>query len=99
MVSEKHYQKSLQEIAEQPDWPPIVEEEIVAETYIPSERDRLAGKWAVVVKSLDSHGDPDWDSICHVIPTFGKHHILHVECWCDPRVDSEKDQVIHEASQ
>lgn len=46
--------------------------------YHPSEEEAAAGHWAVVNKQTDL------GTVGHCVPTFGKHHLLAEECWCNP---------------
>jgi hypothetical protein len=68
------------------------------EVYEPSESEKAKGRWAVVhEKWID--GEPDWNSIAHIMPTFGQHHQISENCWCQPKRFGENNDIIHEASQ
>lgn len=89
----KLHQKSVADLREE-----AYAEMASLEKYEPSEHEKSQGRWAAVVEKLLSDGEPDFESTCHVIPTFGAIHYISDRCWCGPRID-EQGTVIHEASQ
>ena len=70
--------------------------------YMPSENEKRAGGWAVIHEKWDKELGPDYDSTVHVIPTFGRPHVIGQDCWCAPKTELKKDGsvfFVHEASQ
>ena len=52
----------------------------------------------MLCEEVDVNGEPDVESVKHVIPMFGRKHEIYQRCWCSPRDDGE-NVWIHEASQ
>jgi len=67
------------------------------ERYDPTPEEKAKGRWAVVFEAL-LDGEPDEESIVHIIPIFGALHYITDRCWCCPTVD-EDGTVCHKASQ
>lgn len=73
---------------------------MIGEIYVPTDAEKAEGRWSVVLERVDEDGDPDWASPVHIIPTFGKHHDISMECWCKPtQKPDDKEMWIHTASQ
>jgi len=56
--------------------------------YVPTEEDRATKGWIVVEKKTD----PDYP--VHVLPNFGRNHILTMDCWCRPKLDEYREDPI-----
>lgn len=58
-----------------------------ADEYVPTEDDKSTKGWIVVEKE-------DTEYPVHVIPNFGRNHILNMGCWCNPALDPFREDPI-----
>lgn len=59
--------------------------------FVPMDADRKRGKYALVFERALANGESDIFSTPHIIPIFGRNHILHAECWCEPQPHKSDD--------
>jgi hypothetical protein len=76
------YQQGLEEMER---------EAILKFTFHPTAAMRAQGRFCVRFEAYDEEGDPDWDSPAHIIPLFGRDHLVAEFCWCQPRKEFRDD--------
>jgi hypothetical protein len=64
--------------------------------YTPTEEEKAGGKWAVIEMN-------DREPVeGHVVPTYGRNHFLHQQCWCGPKSEMNPHGMLcvtHEAQE
>lgn len=72
---------------------------LVFPKFVPTEAERECGKYIVVFERVREDGEWDIFSTAHILPLFGRNHIIDKSCWCEPRShksDDGTDFFVHE---
>lgn len=69
--------------------------------FVPSDDERKRGKYVLVFEMTTGNGEWDIFSTAHILPLFGKNHIIDKSCWCEPRPHKSDDGtyfLVHKAN-
>ena len=59
--------------------------------FVPTEADLRRGKYAVVFQRVREDGEWDIFSTAHILPLFGRNHVIDRSCWCEPQSHQSDD--------